>query len=131
MKLGKFSYHLFNELTILLTLIWSITTYVCKLPQVPGLTQIVSLLATTNAIENNNLVSFQSVSSPFSFLIIYFNFGSNFCHYEEGCSLFQKLIRTGLLSSRRESVLSGETFGLIVEEKGASNFPFTGRNALF
>lgn len=74
MKLGNSPYHLFNELTtILLTLIWSITTYVW-LPQVPGLTQIVSLLAATNAIENNNLVSFQSVSSPFSFLIIYFIF---------------------------------------------------------
>lgn len=71
-KLGNSPYHLFNELaTILLTLIWSITTYVW-LPQVPGLTQIVSLLAATNAIENNNLVSFQSVSSPFSFLIILF-----------------------------------------------------------
>lgn len=73
-KLGNSSHHLFNELiTILLSLIWSITVYVW-LPRVPRLTQIVSLLAVTNAIENKNLVSFQSVSSPFSFLIIYFIF---------------------------------------------------------
>lgn len=73
-KLGNFPPHLFNELiTILPTLIWSTTIYVW-LPQVPRLTEIVSLPAATNAIENKNLVSLQSVSSPFSFLIIYFIF---------------------------------------------------------
>lgn len=91
-KLGNSPHHLFNELiTILLTLIWSITTYVW-LPQVPRLTQIVSLLAATDAIENKNLVSFQSVSSPFSFLIIYFIFKAQtsvimkrVVHYSKNC----------------------------------------------
>lgn len=73
-KLGNSPHRLFNELiTILLTLIWSITIYVW-LSQVPRLTQIMSLLAATNAIENKNLVPFQSILSPFSFLIIYFIF---------------------------------------------------------
>lgn len=91
-KLGNSPHHLFNELiTILLTLIWSITIYVW-LPRVPRLTQIVSLPAATNAIENKNLVSFQSVSSPFSFLIIYFIFKAQtsvimkrVVHYSKNC----------------------------------------------
>lgn len=84
--------HLFNELmTILLTLIWSITMCIW-LPRVPRLTQIVSLLAVTNAIENKNLVSFQSASFPFSFLIIYFIFKAQtsviirrVVHYSRNC----------------------------------------------
>lgn len=131
-KFWNSPHYLFNELiTILLTLIWSITICVW-LPWVPRLTQIVSLLQATNAIENKNLVSFQSISSPFSFLIIYFIFKSQtsvtmkrVVHYSKNCQ------EQDCYPSRRESVLSGETFGLIVEEKGVSCLSLTGRNALF
>jgi hypothetical protein len=46
-------------------------------------------------------------------------------HYSKNC------YEQDCYPSRRESVLSGETFGLIVEEKGASFLPFTGGKNCF
>lgn len=116
---------------VLFTIIWPITICVW-LPGVLRLTQIVSFPAATNAIENKNLVSFQSASSPFPFLIIYFIFKAHtsvimkrVVHYSKNCE------EQDCYPSRRESVLSGETLGLIAEAKGASCLHFPGRNALF